>query len=75
MVAWNEEHYFASSARHSTNAFFRRQLAGHLAQAKLERTVYRDLEAAKDGLRREPTPPILELGRTPADRQPSKSRS
>jgi propionate CoA-transferase len=56
MVAWNQERYFASSTRHSTNAFFRRQLAGHLARAKLERTVYRDLQAAKDGLRRTPTP-------------------
>jgi propionate CoA-transferase len=56
MVARNNERYFTSSTRHSTNAFFRRQLAGHLVRAKLERTVYRDLQAAKDGLRREPTP-------------------
>jgi propionate CoA-transferase len=56
MVARNDERYFASSTRHSTNAFFRRQLAGHLSRAKLEWTVYRDLQAAKDGLRREPTP-------------------
>ena len=51
MVAHNQEHYFVSSTRHSTNAFFRRQLAGHLARAKLEQTVYPDLEAAKEGLR------------------------
>jgi propionate CoA-transferase len=60
MVARNQERYFVSSTRHSTNAFFRRQLAGHLAGAKLERTVYRDLQAAKDGLwrsRRRPPPP------------------
>jgi propionate CoA-transferase len=56
MVARNNERYFASSTRHSTNAFFRRQLAGHLVRAKLERTVYRDLQAARDGLRREPAP-------------------
>ena len=57
MVAHNQEQYFISSTRHSTNAFFRRQLAGHLAPAHLERTVYRDLPAAKQALsRREPTP-------------------
>jgi propionate CoA-transferase len=56
MVAHNQERYFVSSTRHSTNAFFRRQLAGHLAPAHLERTVYRDLQAAKDALRREPAP-------------------
>jgi propionate CoA-transferase len=56
MVAHNNERYFASSTRHSTNAFFRRQLAGHLERAKLEWTVYRDLRSAKDGLRRKPAP-------------------
>jgi propionate CoA-transferase len=56
MVAHNQERYFISSTRHSTNAFFRRQLAGHLAPANLERTVYRDLEAAKSALQREPSP-------------------
>jgi propionate CoA-transferase len=56
MVEHNQERYFLSSTRHSTNAFFRRQLAGHLAPAKLERTVYRDIETAKDALRREPSP-------------------
>jgi propionate CoA-transferase len=50
MVEHNQEHYFLSSTRHSTNAFFRRQLAGHLAPAHLERTVYRDVEAAKGAL-------------------------
>ena len=56
MVAHNQEHYFISSTRHSTNAFFRRQLAGHLAPAHLEQTVYRDLQAARDALSPEPTP-------------------
>jgi len=56
MVAHNQERYFVSSTRHSTNAFFRRQLAGHLAPAHLERTVYRDVQAAKNALIREPTP-------------------
>jgi propionate CoA-transferase len=56
MVARNQDRYFLSSTRHSTNAFFRRQLAGHLAPAHLEETVYRDPQAAKDALRREPTP-------------------
>jgi propionate CoA-transferase len=50
MVEHNQENYFLSSTRHSTNAFFRRQLAGHLAPAHLERTVYRDVEAAKGAL-------------------------
>lgn len=52
MVAHNNERYFASSTRHSTNAFFRRQLAGHLAQARLEKSIYRDPVAAKNGLTR-----------------------
>jgi propionate CoA-transferase len=56
MAAHNRDRYFLSSTRHSTNAFFRRQLAGHLAPAHLERTVYRDQAAAKDALRREATP-------------------
>jgi len=56
MVAHNQEHYFVSSTRHSTNAFFRRQLAGHLTAAHLEQTVYRDLQTAKDALSREPAP-------------------
>jgi propionate CoA-transferase len=56
MVAHNQESYFISSSRHSTNAFFRRQLASHLAPARLERTLYRDLRAAKGGLSREPSP-------------------
>ncbi|MDQ1514290.1 MAG: propionate CoA-transferase [Actinomycetota bacterium] len=53
MVAHNQERYFVSSTRHSTNAFFRRQLAGHLAPAHLEQTVYPDLQAAKEALSRE----------------------
>jgi propionate CoA-transferase len=56
MVAHNQECYFISATRHSTNAFFRRQLAGHLTPAHLEQTVYRDLATAKDALGREPTP-------------------
>jgi propionate CoA-transferase len=56
MVADNQERYFLSSSRHSSSAFFRRQLAGHLAPAHLEQTVYRDPQTAKDGLRRQPAP-------------------
>jgi propionate CoA-transferase len=56
MVASNQERYFLSSTRHSSNAFFRRQLAGHLAPADLERTVYPDLRTARDGLRRDAAP-------------------
>jgi propionate CoA-transferase len=56
MVARNNERYFVSSTRHSTNAFFRRQLAGHLARARLQGTVYRDRQTASNGLRREPAP-------------------
>jgi propionate CoA-transferase len=56
IVAHNQEHYFLSSSRHSSSAFFRRQLAGHLTAARLEQTVYRDPQTAKDGLRREPAP-------------------
>jgi len=56
IVAHNQEHYFLSSSRHSSSAFFRRQLAGHLTAAALEQTVYRDPQTAKDGLHREPAP-------------------
>jgi propionate CoA-transferase len=63
MVTHNEERYFLSSSRHSSSAFFRRQLAGHLAPAGLERTVYRDPQGAKNGLRRRPA-------RTPAPDPP-----
>jgi len=55
VVAHNQASYFLSSSRHSSSAFFRRQLAGHLAPVHLEETVYRDSGAAKDGLRRAPT--------------------
>jgi len=61
--AHNEERYFLSSSRHSSSAFFRRQLAGHLTPAGLERTVYRDPQGAKNGLRRRPA-------RTPAPDPP-----
>jgi hypothetical protein len=63
VVAHNQERYFLSSSRHSSSAFFRRQLAGHLAPARLERTVYRDPQGAKNGLRRRPA-------RTPAPDPP-----
>jgi propionate CoA-transferase len=65
MVAHNQECFFLSSTRHSSSAFFRRQLAGHLAPAELEQSVYRDSQTAKDGLRREgvattvPDPPSV----------------
>jgi propionate CoA-transferase len=55
VVARNQALHFLSSSRHSSSAFFRRQLAGHLAPVHLEQTVYRDSGAAKDGLRRTPT--------------------
>lgn len=65
MVAHNQECFFLSSTRHSSSAFFRRQLAGHLAPAELDQSVYRDSQTAKDGLRREgvattvPDPPSV----------------
>jgi propionate CoA-transferase len=56
LVADNQERHLLSSSRHSSSAFFRRQLAGHLAPAHLERTVYRDPQTAKEGLSRRPAP-------------------
>ena len=42
MVEHNEENYFLSSTRYSTNAFSRHQLKERFAAADLEQRIYRD---------------------------------
>jgi propionate CoA-transferase len=50
MVRHNEERYFASSTRYSTNAFYRRQLGRRFAAAKLGQRIYGSFEEAKSHL-------------------------
>jgi hypothetical protein len=50
MVRHNEERYFASSTRYSTNAFYRRQLGHRFAAAKLGQRIYGSFEEAKSHL-------------------------
>ena len=50
MVKHNQENYFLSSTRYSTNAFFRRQLREEFAGADLDQSIYGDFREAKHGL-------------------------
>jgi len=51
MVRRNEERYFLSSTRYSTNAFFRRQMGGHFEAANLRHQIYPSFsEARSSGL-------------------------
>ncbi|MCU0494072.1 MAG: acyl CoA:acetate/3-ketoacid CoA transferase [Chloroflexaceae bacterium] len=50
MVKHNTEHYFLSSTRYSTNAFFRRQLGEEFARAKMDQQIYRSFEEAREHL-------------------------
>ncbi len=47
MVKRNQELYFLSSTRYSTNAFFRHQLGEDFAQADLAQTIYRNFDEAR----------------------------
>ena len=47
MVKHNEENYFLSSTRYSTNAFSRHQLRERFAAADLEQSIYRDFGEAR----------------------------
>jgi propionate CoA-transferase len=50
MVRHNREHYFLSSTRYSTNAFFRRQLGHDFTQADFAQQIYRSFDEAREGL-------------------------
>jgi propionate CoA-transferase len=50
MVRRNEERYFASSTRYSTNAFYRRQLGHGFAKANLAQEIYSSFEEARSHL-------------------------
>ena len=50
MVEHNRKHYFLSSTRYSSNAFFRHQLGETFAAANLAQTIYPSFEQAKQGL-------------------------
>jgi propionate CoA-transferase len=51
MVKHNEDHYFLSSTRYSTDAFFRHQLKEDFAEADLEQRIYRNFDEARKSLR------------------------
>jgi propionate CoA-transferase len=51
MVKHNEDNYFLSSTRYSTDAFFRHQLKEDFAQADLEQRIYRNFDEARKSLR------------------------
>lgn len=51
MVKHNEENYFLSSIRYSTDAFFRHQLGEDFARADLEQRIYRDFDEARESLK------------------------
>jgi propionate CoA-transferase len=51
MVKHNEDNYFLSSTRYSTDAFFRHQLKEDFAEADLERRIYRNFDEARKSLR------------------------
>jgi propionate CoA-transferase len=51
MVKYNEDKYFLSSTRYSTDAFFRHQLKEDFAQADLEQRIYRNFDEARKSLR------------------------
>jgi propionate CoA-transferase len=51
MVKYNEDKYFLSSTRYSTDAFFRHQLKEDFAEADLEQRIYRNFDEARKSLR------------------------
>jgi propionate CoA-transferase len=51
MVKHNEDRYFLSSTRYSTDAFFRHQLKEDFAEADLEQRIYRNFDEARKSLR------------------------
>ncbi|HEY6750542.1 MAG TPA: hypothetical protein VI027_04370, partial [Rubrobacteraceae bacterium] len=51
MVEHNEENYFLSSTRYSTDAFFRHQLKEEFTEADLDQRIYRDFDEARKSLR------------------------
>lgn len=50
MVEHNEENYFLSSTRYSTDAFFRHQLGEEFQEAELEQRIYRNFNEARRSL-------------------------
>ena len=51
MVKHNEDDYFLSSTRYSTDAFFRHQLGQDFAGVDLEQRIYRNFDEARKSLR------------------------
>jgi propionate CoA-transferase len=51
MVKHNEDNYFLSSTRYSTDAFFRHQLKENFAEADLGQRIYRNFDEARKCLR------------------------
>lgn len=51
MVRHNQESYFLSSTRYSTNAFFRHQLGEQFTDARLGQQIYGSFDDAKGHLR------------------------
>ena len=51
MVKYNEDNYFLSSTRYSTDAFFRHQLKEDFADADLEQRIYHNFDEARKSLR------------------------
>ena len=51
MVKYNEDNYFLSSTRYSTDAFYRHQLKEDFAEADLEQRIYRNFDEARKSLR------------------------
>jgi propionate CoA-transferase len=51
MVKHNEDNYFLSSTRYSTDAFFRHQLKEDFTDADLEQRIYRNFDEARKSLR------------------------
>ncbi len=51
MVKHNEDNYFLSSTRYSTDAFFRHQLKENFTEADLEQRIYRNFDEARKSLR------------------------
>jgi len=51
MVKHNEDNYFLSSTRYSTDAFFRHQLKENFAEADLGQRIYRNFDEARKSLR------------------------
>ena len=51
MVGHHEDHYYLSSTRYSTDAFFRHRLGEEFTKANLEQRIYRDFDEARGSLR------------------------